>query len=375
LSFIFELFGALPALIFPYALVMKSLPAKARIYIRIPNWVGDVVMAEPFLKVMRKGFPDAQIDVHGRPHLFPFIRSGGYYDHEIPLERGRGPLWPIKEGLRLRRQRPLYDLAVVLPNSLSSAMIICAMGASRRIGYRLNGRFFFLTKVLGVRKKGKLRPIPMVSYYLQLAQAVGLDVSAVVHCPSLPVTEEALDYARQLFKAQAISADDEVWAINMGGAWVTKQWKINHAIELTKQILAAGHQVLILGGPGEEDFGRQIREAVKKKGIFGLPEFIVPLDKLVAVLGRCRILVSTDSGPRHFGVASGIPVVALIGPTHPAYTGVDYEAMSLVCEQLSCWPCHLRSCPLEGAEHHKCMTALTGHRVFKACEALLEKHG
>lgn len=353
---------------------MRELPPRPRIYIRIPNWVGDVVMAEPFLRAIRERFPDATIHVHGRPHLFPFIRPGGYYDEELPLQRSRGLLWPIKEGLRLRRlQKEPYDLAILLPNSLSSAMIAHAMGARRRIGYRLNGRFFFLTEVLGVRKVGKLRPIPMVSYYLDLAKAVGADISQIAHCPVLPETDEAHHYADEFLRENGGDADKEIWALNMGGAWVTKQWKTHHAAKLSSLAIQHGHKVLLLGGPGEENLAKEVRAKVNSPDLFGMPDAMVPLDKLIAILKRCRILISTDSGPRHFGIASGIPVVALIGPTHPAYTGVDYDAMTVVCDQAPCWPCHLSKCPLEEKEHHKCMEALDGERVFQACQDLLRR--
>ena len=69
-----------------------------RIYLRLPNWVGDVVLAEPAIRAMRESFPDAEIEIHGKAHTFGFIRAGGYYNHEIPLQRTKGPLWPIKEG-------------------------------------------------------------------------------------------------------------------------------------------------------------------------------------------------------------------------------------------------------------------------------------
>ncbi|MDF1667299.1 MAG: lipopolysaccharide heptosyltransferase II [Planctomycetota bacterium] len=353
---------------------MRELPKRPRIYIRIPNWVGDVVMAEPFLRAIRERYPNAIIDVHGRPHLFPFIRPLGYYDEEIPLQRSRGLLWPIKEGLRLKRlKEEPYDLAILLPNSLSSAMIAHAMGARRRVGYRLNGRFFFLTKVLGVRKVGKLRPIPMVSYYLDLAKAVGADISKIQHCPALPVTPEAQKYAEEFLTEKGGKDGKDIWALNMGGAWVTKQWKIDHAARFCSLVIEKGHKVLLLGGPGEEGLAKEVQTRVNSSAIFGMPDAMVPLDKLVAVLKRCRILISTDSGPRHFGIAAGIPVVALIGPTHPGYTGVDYDALKVVCDQAPCWPCHLKKCPLPEPEHHKCMTALTGDRVFHACEELLTR--
>ncbi|MCW8141490.1 MAG: ADP-heptose--LPS heptosyltransferase, partial [Planctomycetota bacterium] len=96
---------------------------------------------------------------------------------------------------------------------------------------------------------------------------------------------------------------------------------------------------------------------------------VVPLTDLVAVLRRCEVMITTDSGPRHFGVAADVPVLVLIGSTHPGYAHVDYDALDVLCDEVACWPCHLKRCPID----FRCMTRLGPERVLAAAEQLLAR--
>jgi heptosyltransferase-2 len=75
------------------------------------------------------------------------------------------------------------------------------------------------------------------------------------------------------------------------------------------------------------------------------------------------MLVTTDSGPRFFGIAFGKPVVTLFGPTNPAATPTYYEHETSLSLSLDCQPCMERVCPLG---HHRCMKELTVDRVYAA---------
>jgi heptosyltransferase-2 len=336
-----------------------------RIYVRFPNWVGDVVLATPFLGELRRLYPRAEIVAHGKGRLFEITEGGGLHDRAVPLERRGGPLWPLLEGRRLRRLLGEVDLAFVLPNSLSSAVIARTLGARRRIGYGLDGRSVFLTDALPVAKQGRLRPIPMVDYYLGLLRPLGHDVSAVPRRPALPVSEASRARVQVLLERLGVAAGDRLWALNAGGAWETKRWIPEYVGQLIDMIAARGARPFLLTGPGEEEIVRRAR-AVAKTSFLGADE-LVPLRDLTAFLQRCELLVTTDSGPRHFGVAAGIPVVALIGPTHPAYTVVDHKANRILCEEVDCWPCHLPVCPVD----FRCMTRLLPEKVATACDELL----
>jgi heptosyltransferase-2 len=338
-----------------------------RIYVRIPNWVGDVVLATPFFAALRAAYPRAEIVAHGKARLFDITEGARFFDRVVPLERRLGPLWPIVEGRRLRSIVGEIDLAFLLPNSLSAALIAWTAGARRRLGYALDGRSVLLTDALPVKKEGRLRPIPMVDYYLALLAAAGQDTSRVKRCPALPVTEPARERVERLLERQGIAGHERIWALNAGAVWETKRWIPEYLGELCDMVHARGAVPFVLRGPGEEEIVERARRA-SKRGFKGGDE-LVPLGDLVAFLARCCVLVTTDSGPRHLGVAAGIPVVALIGSTHPAYTVVDHRALKVLCEEVDCWPCHLEKCPVD----FRCMTRLVPAKVATACDELLDR--
>ena len=341
---------------------MNEVPVR-RIYVRLPNWVGDVVLATPFLAALRKAHPGAEVVVHGKPRLFEITDGGGFYDRAIPLERRLGPLAPIVEGRRLKKLLGAVDVAYVLPNSLSSAVVAWLSGAPRRVGYALDGRSSLLTEALPVKKEGRLRPIPMVDYYLALLGANGS--GTVPRRPVLPVTPEARARVEQLLGRLGVGPNDRLWALNAGGVWETKRWIPEYLGHLCDLVAERGARPFVLHGPDEADFVATALRSARTK-VLGAGE-VVPLRDLAAFLKRCELLVTTDSGPRHFGVAAEIPVVALIGSTHPAYTVVDHPALRILCEEVECWPCHLKKCPID----FRCMTRLVPEKVARACDELL----
>ena len=87
-------------------------------------------------------------------------------------------------------------------------------------------------------------------------------------------------------------------------------------------------------------------------------------------IGRVDLLVTTDSGPRHFAAAFDRPVVTLFGPTHIAWTETYFEKAIHKQVAVPCGPCQLRVCPLD----HRCMKLLTPAEVFDAATALLARY-
>ena len=85
---------------------------------------------------------------------------------------------------------------------------------------------------------------------------------------------------------------------------------------------------------------------------------------------RADLLITTDSGPRHFAAAFGRPVVTLFGPTHIGWTETFYAAAIHLQKKVDCGPCQLRTCPLD----HRCMTGLTPSEVYESAERLLTGH-
>lgn len=346
--------------------VADPLAGARRVYVRLPNWVGDVLLATPFLKALRRAAPGARVLLHGRKAALGVLAHEGLHDAQAPLGRLDGPVALLREGRRLRAEHGPPDVALLLPNSFSSALVARAAGAVRRVGYALNGRRLLLTDALPAKKEGRLRPTPMVDYYLAMLERLGASTAGIARRPSLTVTPAQRERAAAFLARTRLGQDGRpVWAINIGGSWLTKRWLPEHAGALAVRLEERGVAPLLLVGPDELDLGRAAVAAAGRP-IAGADE-VVPLADLAAVLERCQLLVTTDSGPRHFGVAAGIPVLVLIGSTHPGYTEVDYDALDLLCERVECWPCHLKRCPID----FRCMTRLTPDKVLAAGDRLL----
>jgi heptosyltransferase-2 len=346
--------------------VATPLSQSERVYVRLPNWVGDVVLATPFLRALREAAPRAQILLHGRGHTRTILGAETCFDTFEPLQKPGWP-WPVREGRRVGRLHGPFDVAFLLPNSFSSGLLARFLGARRRVGYGLNGRSWLLTDALHVKKEGRLRPVPMVDYYLGLLEHLNADVGHVPRRPLLEVPDAQRTWAEGFFARQGLAGSEPVWALNLGGAWLTKRWIPSHASALIGLLREAGVQPLLLWGPGEEDLRDAVLAGVE--GAVAGADEVVPLGSLAAVLKRCQLMVSTDSGPRHFGIAAEIPVLVLIGSTHPHYTHVDYDAFDLLCEEVDCWPCHLKQCPID----FRCMQRLRAEKVHAAGQALLRR--
>src|SRR5262249_352417 len=164
-----------------------------------------------------------------------------------------------------------------------------------------------------------------------------------------------------------------VVCLNPGAAFGSaKYWPAESFTDLARR-LVDGHAdfaasgVLVLCGPAERELARPIARRAQRGHGLALADHPLSIGLTKACVKRAELLVTTDSGPRHFAAAFGRPVVTLFGPTHIAWTETYYPAAVHVQKQVECGPCQRRVCPLD----HRCMTQLTPVEVFAAASDLL----
>jgi heptosyltransferase II len=156
-----------------------------------------------------------------------------------------------------------------------------------------------------------------------------------------------------------------VVAFNSGGAFgPAKNWPAESFAELARRIVdELGRTVLILCGPAERDEARDIAAAADRSAVLTLADEPLSIGLTKAAVEAAELLVTTDSGPRHFAAAFDVPVVTLFGPTHIAWSETLFAKATHLQIAVDCGPCQQRICP-EG--HHRCMRELSVEQVFAA---------
>lgn len=349
-----------------------------KIALFLPNWVGDLVMATPAMRALRDHYTSAQITGILRPNLAEVLSGTDLVDRQLLHDpQGNNPQrksWGFARQLRKEK----FDLAVVFPNSFRSGWWAWASGAKRRVGYSRNARRLFLTDALPA--PFCKTPHPVLDDYLGLVQALGCPVnSRETELGTTPHAELRMD--RFWWKRSDIAWGDASQSditnrtgyvcLNTGGAFGTaKHWSAESFGQLARRIAwKLERRVLVLCGPAERDLARKITEIANHPAVVSLAEEELSIGLTKAAIRRSDLLVTTDSGPRHFAQPFQVPVVTLFGPTHQAWSETYYKKASHLQVAVPCGPCQRRECPLL---HHRCMSDLSVETVFRTVQSQLQ---
>ncbi len=337
----------------------------------LPSWIGDVCQATPMLRSLRIGLgPNAKIYAFGQRGALEVLEGLSWFDQTMTYERR--PLlthrsrWDLAREIRKLR----LDATILLPNSLSSAIVAFMSKVPRRIGYDRDGRGLLLTDRIPMKWIGnRLMPISTIDYYLAFARFLG--------CPhedqrmELKVLANERLTADHLWRQCRFREDQPTVVINSSGAFgQSKLWPQAHVELLAKRIAnETESQVLIHCGPMEATEANEVETNCKHERIKSMGRFKeLPLGLTKAVMERASVVVTTDSGPRHIAAALDRPIVSLFGPTDPMWTTTYNSSETIHYQRMICQPCYQKSCPLI---HHACMKRISVDQVFRSVNQVL----
>jgi heptosyltransferase-2 len=323
-------------------------------------------MATPIFDCLRDNYQGSKLIAVIRDYARGVIEDGPWFDQVIVTDdktvRGF-----YKLVSNIRSVRP--DIAIVLPNSIRSALSVRVAGVKEVYGYRRNGRSWLLSGgPVPIRSKNGVLPTPMVQYYMEICQQLGLSLPDVVK-PSLFLSDLLEKKGNQLLENYGIRPGDMVIGLNPGAKFgSSKCWPPRYFAELAELLKARWDcKILLFVGPGEDRIAESIAEMSKTTIINTGPDR-VDLALLKPLIRRCQLLVTNDTGPRHYAVAFDVPVVVIMGPTDPRYTATNLEKTVVLQEELDCSPCHKKTCPYD----HECMQRISPQAVFMASHKILE---
>jgi len=329
----------------------------ALIAVRTPNWLGDTVMALPMLTALRARRPEARIILVGRwAHL---LSGQGVGDIILPYPG------PARERLafarNVRGEPP--DVALLLVNSMESAIAACQWGARRRVGFDTDARRLFLTDVIDVPSPRRHQ----VDEYGLLLGASGValqdEAQPVWHLRS--AADREID---TLLVSAGVSPDQRVIGLHLGAAFgPSKRWPSKSFVRLAA-LLHRNALCPLLLGPSEHE---EMAAAIVDGSECAVPS-LVGRDRpalLPGLLGRLSCLVSGDTGVAHLAAALRVPTVTLFGPTDPQRTAPRAKTARVVCRGVPCAPCFLTECPID----HICMTGIDPEEVLSEVRSVVDQ--
>ena len=318
-----------------------------RILIVAPSWVGDAILSEPLVAVLREPLGEPIVDVLAPPWCAPvYARMRGIGRIvENPLGHGELGLGRRRALAREIRARA-YTRAFILPNSFKSALIPWFAGIPRRVGYAGEGRRALLTETRRLDPKAFPR---LVDRFVALAVPKG----RLIPTPPAPVLVPNAANAAAAMRALKLSTHRPIAIFCPGAEYgPAKRWPAEHFIALARRLLEEGYAVWLLGSPNDQAAALPIAAAIPAvRDLTGRTDLGTAID----LLSLASVVVSNDSGLMHAAAAVGRPLVALFGSSSPDYTPPLSPLAQVAKIDIACSPCFQRECPLG---HFKCMREL-----------------
>jgi len=320
-------------------------------------FIGDIVLATPLIRAIKEGLNNPEIHALINPATAPVLENNPYLEKIILVDkRGRdsGFAGLLKIGKRLKREN--FDLVFSPHRSFRSAILARMSRAKTRVGFDTSAGAFLYNK------KAKYDScIHEIERNLSLARAIGIE--SFHKQPQVFPRERDKAVVDRLLEKTGFQTPHPCVALAPGSIWATKRWPMAYYKKLAQLLVRNGSHVFLIGGNADCPLGRKIATGSENKIINMAGE--LSLLQSAELLTRCKVLVSNDSAPMHLAAAVGTPVIAIFGPTVPAFGFYPTGSKDKIIEtRLACRPCGMHGgnhCPIGT---HACMQEISPERVF-----------
>ncbi len=297
-----------------------------KILVRLPNWLGDMVMAVGFMRGLAEAFPGAGISVIVKKGIHELMEAFPATEHQFVFDKNQysGPLGAYKFGQEIKAQQR-FDLFFCLPDSLSSAIMGMGTGADKRIGFKKEIRQVFLTHAYQ-RPEGMHR----VDEYIALLE----------YFTGQKVQNKSV-------RLENHSGKEDHVVVNINSEASSRRLTPEKAAELLALLRSSiNEKIILIGAPKEKEFVEGVISRLPDQTNIESMAGKTSLSQLVQLLSSARAMLTTDSGPAHLSNALGTHTVVLFGAGNEANTA-PYNAgnRSIIrLGQLTCEPCTKNVC-------------------------------
>ncbi len=338
----------------------------SRVLVRMPNWIGDAVMATAALEMLHVNRPDLKLVVLLKPWVRDIIKNHPAVSEMIEYAPGRFP-GRIQSFYRMVKQirSQDYSAAVLFQSNFESALLAFAGGIPIRIGRPNDLRRFLLNHPVLLSKE--ILQHHHVEQYLAISQYVVGAPNSNYRPQVFPTNQ---DREAAIAFIQELPSGGPILPIAAGAAFGSaKCWPTNLVADfLDAAVRKWNARVVFLGGKQEKISSNEILARASEKGFSMVQKY--PIMAQAALIEKAGICVSNDSGLMHVAAAlKSVVTIALFGPTNPLFTRPYGDHHIVLHHKVDCWPCKHRICPTD----HRCMTSISVEEVLGAVETALCK--
>ena len=320
-----------------------------------PSWVGDMVMAQTLLKTLKRRQPDRVIDVLAPPATLAIAARMPEVSDTVLFDVGHGQLnLPYRRKIARQLRRRRYDQAIVLPNSLKSALVPWLADIPIRTGFRGEYRYGLINDM---RMLDKARLPRMIDRFNNLGGAINA-AAPTTEVPALSIDSQNQHQCMAELGLIHTQASPPLLGLCPGAEFGdAKRWPTAHYAAVADMAVQQGMQVWIFGGPADEAVALEIKNLVAPANqsqievLAGKTRLVDAID----LMSLCQLVVSNDSGLMHIAAAVNCPTAVVYGSTSPDFTPPLTDKQHIVSLQLDCSPCFKRTCPLG---HKNCLNKL-----------------
>ncbi len=281
-----------------------------RILIVRTDRIGDVVLATPLLRELRRTFPHAYIAIMIRPYTQPILENNPYIDEIIiddpeNLHAGWNGFWNRVRFLHSKK----FDTALLLLPTERATWMLFLSGIKTRIG--VGHKLYELLTFMKTVSRHKYIPLRHeADYCLDLGRAIGVrsdDLSTEVF-----LTEDEIESNKQRLETADCSENDLIIGIHPGHGHSSPNWTIERYADFANILIKNYNAyIIVTGSEKEQVFQSAFAKLPRQKVSFF---FNLPLRELMALIGSYKIFISSSTGPMHIAAALKIPTLSLFCP-------------------------------------------------------------
>ncbi|PIQ85643.1 MAG: lipopolysaccharide heptosyltransferase II [Candidatus Omnitrophica bacterium CG11_big_fil_rev_8_21_14_0_20_45_26] len=347
--------------------VYRETRGEKKILITKLGAVGDLTLAIPSFRMIRKRYPNAFIGLVVDPKLVPLVERCPYLSEVYTFDRSK-PVRRWRRLLRLARRlrSEHFDISIDLQNNSKTHWLTFLSRIPKRIGYARGLTGFLLTHPVAEPKQ----VLPPIRHQFELLKRIG--IAQFDETLEMWIDPQAKEEVQDYLNEAAIDWQKPIVGFAPGSSprWLTKRWPIKNFVALAKRLHESCQaQIILLGGANEKDLAmpfRDIDPPIKVLDLIGKTNFA----QLLAYIDTLDVLVSGDSAPMHFAASLQTKLVALFGPTEPKKHLPPGSDHMVFVKRLPCQPCYRGACHYQ--KKLACLTEIDAEEVCQAVKKQLK---